>query len=180
MEEEKTEEKKFDIILADPPWKYNFQKSSNRRSENHFPTMTLEDIKALGDKIPSKKNSVLYLWATAPKLPQALEVMKAWGYKYKTNASWDKMIMGMGYWFRGQHEHLLVGVKGKFSPPPTNARFRSTMIEKRAFRVAKKPEISYEYIEKAFPDELKLELFARYPREGWDVWGNEVESTVKL
>lgn len=88
--------------------------------------MELEEIKTLS--IPSADNAVLFLWATAPKLKEALEVMEAWGFEYRTNAVWDKEIIGMGYWFRGQHELLLVGVKGEFSPPfvveLTNYQFR--------------------------------------------------------
>lgn len=64
--------------------------------------MTLEDIKRL--RVPSAKDSVLFMWATSPKLPQALEVMAAWGFAYKTHSIWDKVLIGMGYWFRGQHE----------------------------------------------------------------------------
>ena len=86
--------KKYQIIYADCPWSYDFSKSNNRQIENQYSTMKIEDIKRL--IIPSANNSVLYLWATAPKLIEALEVMKAWDFIYKTNMTWDKEILGMG------------------------------------------------------------------------------------
>ena len=80
--------KKYQIIMADPPWQYDFSKDNADKIENHYPTMTLKDICDL--KVPSDNNCVLYLWATAPKLLEALEVMKSWGFRYKTHAIWDK------------------------------------------------------------------------------------------
>ena len=118
--------KKYQVIYADPPWRYNFSKSNSRQIENQYDTMTIEDIKNL--KVPADKNAVLYLWATAPKLIEALEVMKAWGFEYKTHCIWNKEIIGMGYWFRGQHELLLVGVKGAFPPPKASLPISSSTI----------------------------------------------------
>lgn len=106
---------KYQVIYADPPWRYDFSQSKTRKIENQYPTMKLEDIKQL--EVPVEDNSVLYLWTTAPKLQEGIEVLKAWGFEYKTCAIWDKEVIGMGYWFRNQHEVLLVGVRGKFSPP---------------------------------------------------------------
>ena len=93
--------KKYQIIYADPPWRYDFSKSDNREIENQYPTMSVDEICALN--VPSEKNAVLYLWATAPKLREALKVMEAWGFDYKTHAIWDKEIIGMGYFFLGHH-----------------------------------------------------------------------------
>lgn len=171
------EKKKYQIIYADPPWRYNFSKSNSREIENQYKTMSLEDIKGLD--IPSENNSVLYLWATAPKLIEALEVMKSWGFEYKTQLAWDKEIIGMGYWFRGQHELLLVGVRGKFSPPEQGLRISSVYREKRG-KHSVKPDRIREYISEWYPDKVKIELFARQKTDGWDVWGNEVESDIVL
>ena len=165
---------KYQILYADPPWRYSFSKAKSRKIENHYPTMRLEDIKEL--RFPVDKNAVLYLWATAPKLPDALAVMKAWGFEYKTHAIWDKEIIGMGYWFRGQHELLLVGVRGHFSPPPASQRISSVYQERRG-RHSKKPDHIPELIDQWYPGALKLEVFARQKRKGWDVWGNEVGET---
>lgn len=167
----------FDVIYADPPWRYDFSKSKTRKIENQYPTMTVAELCAL--KVPSAKNSVLYLWATAPKLLEALEVMKAWGFEYKTQAVWDKQIQGMGYWFRGQHELLLVGVKGSFSPPKETRRISSVISEKRT-KHSKKPDIIRNQIKSWFPYALCLELFARDPAWGWTCFGNEVSESVTL
>jgi len=161
----------FDIICGDPPWRYDFSETDSRAIENQYPTMTVEEIKEL--KIPSADNAVLFLCATAPKLREALEVMEAWGFEYKTHAIWDKVSIGMGYWFRGQHELLLVGTKGEFSPPPPESRVSSLIVEKRMGH-SKKPTLFYEIIERMFPDGSCLELFARDHREGWQQWGNEI------
>jgi N6-adenosine-specific RNA methylase IME4 len=162
----------FEVIYADPPWRYDFSETKTRDIENQYPTMTLEEIKALD--VPSADNSALILWATAPKLPEALEVMGAWGFQYKTCAVWDKEKIGMGYWFRGQHELLLVGTKGQFSPPPPEARVSSVYREARGEHSAK-PERYYEMIEAMFPGRTYLELFARSRHgERWEVWGNQL------
>lgn len=167
--------KTYDVILSDPPWKYSFSKSSNRKVENHYPTMTVGEICNI--RVPAAFNSVLYLWATAPKLPEALEVMKAWGFKYKTHACWDKEKIGMGYWFRGQHELLLVGTKGKMSPPESGVRISSMIRAKRDNKHSKKPSKVYDFIERAFPEASKLEMFARNTRPGWDSIGNEIDGS---
>ena len=168
----------YSIIYADPPWRYDFCNNNNNRIEKHYPTMTTEEICAL--KIPANDNAVLYLWATAPKLIEALKVMEAWGFSYKTHCVWDKTWIGIGYWFRGQHELLLVGVKGEFSPPERTSRVSSVYREKKS-RHSKKPDYFRDMIDKSFNKELKkLELFCRYPKAGWDVWGNEVKSDIEI
>lgn len=181
--------KKYQIIYADPPWRYEHPPigSKGRAIERHCATMSLEDIKLL--EIPSEDNSVLFLWATAPKLKECLEVMNVWGYLYRTCAVWDKEMMGMGYWFRNQHEILLIGLKGKFSPPIPQMRERSVYREKRT-KHSKKPNYFRDLITKWYPNKTKLEMFAREDVnidlwgkntfDGWDVWGNEVESDIKI
>jgi N6-adenosine-specific RNA methylase IME4 len=161
----------YQVLLADPPWRYDFATTPNRQIENHYPTMETEAIKAL--KVPAADDAVLYLWATAPLVPKSLEVMAAWGFEYKTQAVWDKEIIGMGYWFRGQHEVLLVGTRGTFSPPPESCRVPSVVRGKRA-KHSEKPDAVYQLIESAFPEARKIELFSRRARKGWSTWGNEV------
>lgn len=168
---------KYQIILADPPWRYDFCKDNSDKVENHYPTMTLEDICAITP--PCEDNAILYLWATAPKLLEALKVMQSWGFKYKTQAVWDKGWVGMGYWFRGQHEILLVGVKGKFSPPIPTLRESSVYREKKS-KHSKKPDYFRQLINRQFPEATKLEMFARDKKDGFDVWGNEIKNDVNL
>jgi N6-adenosine-specific RNA methylase IME4 len=169
----------YDVILADPPWRYGFSRSKSRKIERQYPTMPTADIAALKVAELCKPDAVLFMWATMPKLPDALEVIKAWGFTYKTGAAWDKVRLGMGYYFRGRHELLLVGVRGKPRVPKPKDRPASILTEKRG-RHSKKPEISFAAIERMYPDARKLEMFAREARPGWDAWGNEVESTVAL
>lgn len=169
-------QRKYQVIYADPPWKYNFSKDNADKIENHYQTMELEDIKKL--TIHSDENCVLFLWATAPKLKEALEVMEAWGFTYKTNLVWDKQWIGMGYWFRGNHELLLVGTKGKFSPPPQKMLVDSVLRVKRREH-SRKPDQIRTLINKWFPDLDKLELFARQRFEGWNYFGEEVPNEVQ-
>lgn len=171
------EEKKYLIILVDPPWRYDFSKTKNREIENHYPTMSLEDICAL--QVPSADNSVLSLWVTVPKDKEGHKVMEAWGFEYKSMYVWDKEIIGMGFWARGQHELLKIGTKGKFSPPPPDKRPRSILRQRRG-RHSAKPGIFREGISEWYPEVSKLELFAREKTPGWDCWGNEIESDIIL
>jgi N6-adenosine-specific RNA methylase IME4 len=163
--------KEYQVILADPPWRYNFSATKCRRIENKYPTMDLEAIKNI--RITTDNNAVLFLWATAPKLLEALAVMDAWGFKYKTHCVWDKEIIGMGYWFRGQHELLLVGTKGKL-PPPEAAKRIGSVIRSRRTKHSKKPDIIQALISGWYPNTKKIELFARQQYPGWICWGNEV------
>lgn len=162
----------YDVIYADPPWRYSFSKSDSRKIENHYPTMTVSEICELN--VPAKDNSVLYLWTTAPKLLEGLKVMEAWGFTYKSQAVWDKKKQGMGYWFRGQHEILLVGTRGKFSPPEASDR-KPSVFEFARGKHSKKPDEIRQLIKDWFPEAKRLEMFCRHPAEGWDIFGNEVE-----
>jgi N6-adenosine-specific RNA methylase IME4 len=89
----------YTVIYADPPWRYDFAATGNRKVENQYPTMSIEELCAM--KIPAARNAVLYLWATAPKMPEAMRLIEAWGFGYKSQAVWDKGTAATGYWFRG-------------------------------------------------------------------------------
>jgi len=162
---------KYNVILADPPWRYEFSETMSREIENNYPTMDLEAIKQLA--IPSEDNAVLLMWVTAPKLEEGLQVLNSWGFTYRTCAVWDKERIGMGYWFRIQHELLLVGLKGSYPAPQPENRLSSVIKSPRGSH-SQKPVIVYEMIERMFPEGKYLELFARSNREGWTSWGNEV------
>jgi len=168
----------YEVIYADPPWRYAFS-TPKRRIENHYPTMSLEEICALS--VPAAKDSVLYLWVTAPMLREGLKVMDSWGFEYKSHAIWDKQKVGMGFWFRGQHELLFVGTKGNFSPPEQSQRISSVMREPRGLH-SRKPDGVREMIAKWFPNTKRLEMFSRpvtgnmFDASEWDSFGNEVES----
>lgn len=160
----------YDVVYADPPWRYDFAETDNRAVENQYPTLDQAAICEI--EIPAAKDAVLFLWATAPKLLEAIAVVGAWGFTYKTHLIWNKEKIGMGYWFRGQHELLLVATKGDFSPPPAEKRISSVFLEARTEH-SKKPKYFYDWIEQAFPGRKYIELFARSSRPNWAVWGNE-------
>lgn len=166
-------EQRYSVILADPPWRYESSITEERRIENHYPTMDADEIKNLDVPSLCHEDAVLYLWATAPKLPLGVEVMEAWGFTYKSCAVWVKDKIGMGFWFRGQHELLLVGTRGKMSPPTADMR-RSSLFEAPRTAHSAKPEIVMDYLDAIYPDNAKIELFCRTPRIGWDAWGNEL------
>lgn len=167
----------YDVIYADPPWRYDYARTNSRKVENHYPTMTVPQICAVDVAAMAADPCVLFLWATAPKLEEALTVMRAWGFSYRTNAVWDKGRFGMGYYFRGQHEHLLIGTRGKPRTPDPANRIASVLREPRG-RHSQKPIAAYEAIERMYPNARRLELFARIRRDGWDAWGDEIESDV--
>ena len=159
---------KFNVIYADPPWQYDL--SLRGSPEEHYAVM---DTKSICDlKVPSAEDAVLFLWATNPKLEEALQVMKAWGFTYKTNLVWVKDKLGTGYYFRAQHELLLLGVKGKPNVPLEADRPPSVLNATRR-KHSQKPEEIYVLIERMYPQGNYLELFARGKRERWTMWGNE-------
>lgn len=160
----------FDLIYVDPPWRYDFSETDSRKIENHYPTEAIENICSI--KPPAADNCLMLMWATAPKLMEAVELLGEWGFDYITHAVWDKQKIGMGYWFRGQHELLLVCTKGKVSPPIDKFRQSSIFSEARGKHSAK-PDCVYQWIESAFPGMTKCEMFCRKPREGWSAWGKE-------
>lgn len=164
----------YDIILADPPWKYDADMDHSRSIENHYPTMEIEEICDL--QPPCAKDAALFLWATAPKMNEALRVMERWGFKYTTQAVWVKNHIGCGWWFRNRHELLLVGRRGGIKCPEPEYRVDSVIEEPRGEH-SEKPERVYRIIENAYPNLRKLELFSRKPRAGWTAWGHNAEST---
>lgn len=170
---------KYQIIYADPPWRYQFGPSTSRSIETKYSTMSLDEIAALPVSQLATDDAALLLWTTAPKLEESFRIISAWGFAYTSCAVWDKEILGMGWWFRGQHELLLVGRRKGSKPPIPSARCSSVFRERRT-KHSKKPLCVYQWIERAWPAARKLELFARQTRPGWDVWGNEVTPTVEL
>ena len=174
----------YDIIYADPPWAYRNKKTGGSMvsgAEAKYPTMSVDEISALPIKDIASKNSVLFVWATVPLMPEAFQVMKAWGYKYKTMITWRKiMSLGMGYWFRGQCKHLLLGVRGQVKA------FRlqePNFIQAKVLAHSEKPEEFRQLIERAtskMSSQNRVELFARRRVAGWDVFGNQVEGSIRL
>lgn len=168
---------RYPVIYADPPWRYENPPigASSRSIENHYPTMTLAEICAMPVSELATDDAILYLWATAPKLEECFEVIKAWGFEYRTNMVWDKEKIGMGYHARNQHELLLICKRGEIPPPAAGTQPSSVYREARGDHSAK-PAFFAEMIEGFYPQLPKIELFCRSPRAGWAVFGNQSEA----
>ena len=166
--------RKYPVIYADPPWRYENPPmgGTNRSIENHYPTMTLDEICALPVADMAAEHSILYLWATAPKLIECMKVIEAWGFDYRTNMVWVKDKIGMGYHARNQHELLLIAKRGEM-PPPAPGQQPSSVIHADRNEHSAKPLEFYDIIEKNYPGIGKIELFSRSARDGWDAWGNQ-------
>ena len=162
----------FPVIYADPPWRYDVVESESRAIENHYPTMSNEDIYALPIQPLCTDDAVLFLWATSPKLAEAMQVVAAWGFNYKTCMVWVKDKIGMGYYARQQHELLLIATRGA-PPTPAPADRPSSVVNATRDAHSAKPTEFYELIERMYPGLPKIELFCRSPRDGWSAWGNQ-------
>lgn len=171
-------DKRFGVILADIEARFEVfsrETGMDRAPENHYPTSDWETIKARDVASIAADDCVLFLWAWMPNLPQCLDVMAAWGFAYKSHAIWAKDKIGPGYWFREQHEVLLLGTRGDVPALAMGDQFAS-VIESPRGRHSEKPAVVYEMIEAYFPHLPKIELNRRGPpRPGWDAWGNEAE-----
>jgi N6-adenosine-specific RNA methylase IME4 len=179
---EKLPKKKFSTILADPPWQ--FQNSTGKIAPEHkrlnrYPTLDLEKIKALPVDEISKDRCHLYLWVPNALVSEGLEVMKSWGFQYKSNIIWQKIRKdgepdgrGVGFYFRNTTEMLLFGVKGKNVRTLKPGRTQVNVIKSRKREHSRKPDEQYKIIEGCSWGPY-LELFARGKRKKWTVWGNE-------
>jgi N6-adenosine-specific RNA methylase IME4 len=171
--------KKYQIILADPPWHIKKIKRKVRpnQKEMDYPTMSVKEIKELPLKDMSAENSVCFLWTIQKYLPLSFEVLKDWGFKYQRTITWDKKNGMCLFGFHHRTEFCLFGYKGKIEMYPKRKTIPTYWFEKSP-KHSKKPKGFQKAIEVfGYP---RIELFAREKTEGWDVWGNEVESDIDL
>lgn len=169
-------EGKFNLVLADPPWRYDFSIDEKDDIENHYSTMSLEDIAALPVSEFVADDCILFLWGTSPKLLEALHVMAAWGFTYKTSGIWHKSGKGMGYYWPIDHEFLLIGTRGTPGVPLPADQPASSVVDWPKGKHSEKPAIFHENLEKMYPNAVRIEMFCRQEREGWTAWGNEVST----
>lgn len=168
-------DEKFGVILADPEWPFDVwseETGQDRAAANHYPTSTMEVIKSRPVADIAADECVLGLWATVPKLPAALDVMRGWGFTYVSQIVWVKDRIGIGYWFRNNHEILLIGKKGAPPKPADGTQWRSAIEAPRAAH-SEKPDFQYEFFETFFAGLPAIELNARRARKGWRAWGLE-------
>ena len=177
---------KFATVYADPPWRFQNRTGKvapEHKRLNRYETMELEEIKALPVSELAAGDCALFLWITMPMLCEAWEVMEAWGFSYKTaafvwiklNQKADSVYWGMGHWTRANAELCLLATRGT---PRRQAKNIHQVILSRIEEHSKKPEEARRRIEALMGDVPRVELFARRPAPGWDVWGNEVDSTI--
>jgi N6-adenosine-specific RNA methylase IME4 len=193
----------FGLIMADPPWSYEMRSENGyaKAPEAQYSTMPLAAIKTLPVEALAAPDCLLWLWAVNPQLPQAIEVLQAWGFTFKTAGTWlkrstrGKVNFGTGYILRSSNEPFLIGTRG--SPKTTRAtrsavithdeRFKRTgdwsdiwpngtvTIEASIREHSRKPDEAYRACEELMPNVQRGELFARQQRAGWTVWGNQTD-----
>lgn len=171
----------YGTILADPPWQFHNRTGKvapEHKRLNRYETLTLEEIKEIPVHIVAAEKSHLYLWVPNALLSEGLQVMKAWGFQYKTNIVWHKIRKdggpdgrGVGFYFRNTTEMILFGIRGKLRTLKPG-RTQVNIIRSRKQEHSRKPDDLYSIIEACSPEPY-LELFARGSRKGWDTWGNQ-------
>ncbi len=180
--------KKYQVIYADPPWSFSNKNTGGSMisgASAKYPTMTLDDICKLPVGELADENCVLFMWWVASQPEEAIKVAKAWGFTIKTMSGFNwvkqtnsgKLDFGMGFWTRAGSELCMIAVKG--NPKRVNAGVRSVVLDVNS-KHSKKPNSIRKSIETLMGDVNRVELFARDYYDGWDVWGNEVESDVFL
>ncbi len=179
--------KKYSVILADPPWQYKVysKKGLGRSAESHYPTMNIEDIKALPVADIAEKDCALFLWVTFPCLLEGFEVIRAWGFTYKTvafvwvkqNKKADTLFLGLGHWTRSNAEICLLATRGTIRRKSAYVR---QIILSHIEKHSKKPDEARDRIVELIGDVPRIELFARQATPGWDVWGNEIQSDIEM
>ncbi len=180
-----TEGKKYKTIYADPPWQFSNRTGKmapENKKLNRYATMKLEDIKQLPVEEVAEEKSHLYLWVPNALLPEGLEVMKAWGFEYKTNIIWEKVRKdgmpdgrGVGFYFRNVTEILLFGIKGDKNRTLQAGRSQVNLLRSIKREHSRKPDEFIQLIESCSPGPY-LEMFARGDRANWDMWGNQATS----
>jgi N6-adenosine-specific RNA methylase IME4 len=164
------EPEKYSVIYLDPPWQYDntgFEMSASKQ----YNTMSIAELEDYPVRQLSAEDCVIFMWATNPLLKEAIELMGTYGFQYKTNFVWEKDNHTAGFYVYGQHELLLIGTRG--SKLPAGEKFKS-IIHGKNLKHSQKPEIVYEIIERMYPGNKYIELFARNTREGWDSYGDQV------
>ena len=170
----------FEILYADPPWDYKGQlqhagagSRDTGGAVRHFPTLKLRDLCRLPIRDIAAEQSLLFLWATSPHLDQAIDLGKAWGFDWATVAFvWDKERVNPGFYTMSQCELCLVFKRGRI-PRPRGTRNERQYLRQRRQRHSAKPEEARHRIERMFPTQRRIELFARGPTPGWTGWGLE-------
>lgn len=175
------EPQSYGLIVCDPPWRFELysEAGEEKSAQAQYSCMSFEEIALLPVGDLARGDCVLWLWATAPLLPQAMACIKAWGFQYATSGCWvkrtntGKMRWGTGYRLRSCHEPFLIGIRGE----PKTKRDVPSVIDGLAREHSRKPDIAYHWAERMLVDTgvRKADVFSREKRPGWEAFGNEVE-----
>lgn len=173
----------YDFIMADPPWSFdNYSaKGEAKNAKAHYDCMSVADICALPAGDLASKDCLLWLWATNPMLDVAFDVIRAWGFQFKTAGTWSKktkhgkIAFGTGYILRCSNEPFLIATTGNVKTA-NNVR---SVIEGMVREHSRKPDEAFTAAQQLMPNAKRLELFSRQPREDWDTWGHETEKFNK-
>lgn len=182
MEVKMEKQPKYQVIYADPPWRYQ-RKRGTGVAENHYPTMSIEELCALPVQTLADRDCALFLWVTLPMLREVWFVIESWGFQFKTvafvwikqNRKSSSLFWGMGFWTRSNAELCLLAVRGH---PKRYSAGVHQVIMSHIEAHSKKPEEARRRIEQLMGDVPRIELFARRKSPGWAVWGNELESDI--
>ena len=166
--------KLYKTVMVDPPW--DVYQKGHFGASSHYPLMTLENIKKMPISDLTEENAHCWLWVTNNTLRIGHEVLEGWGFTPRSILTWAKPRLGLGQYLRNSTEHVILGVKGK---APVQFKSQSTLLWASVQDHSHKPEEQYAIIERVSPGPY-LELFARRPQHGWDAWGNEIESDIRI
>ena len=169
----------YDLIMADPPWRFEtYSKAGEEKSpQAHYATMTLDEIGALPVSDLARESCLLWLWCTAPMLPEQLEICVRWGFRPKTMGVWvkttsgGKIAFGTGYILRNAHEPFVIATRGE----PKTTRSERSVIHAALREHSRKPDAAYAMAERLMPKARRADLFSRQKRAGWEGWGNEAD-----
>jgi N6-adenosine-specific RNA methylase IME4 len=167
-----TTKKRYRVIYIDPPFDYKFDTPAISTSKDHYPTMKIEEIKNLPIAKIAEKNSVLFFWSPSPLIEKSLDIVKSWGFTYKSMFVWDKVKHNIGHYNSVRHEILLLATKGSCLPD-SNKLYNSVISIERG-KHSEKPEEFRKLIEKMYISGNRIELFARKKVDKWDCWGYEI------
>ena len=179
----------YNLILADPPWRQSKGGKKNVRPKSsgeklEYQVISLDEIKEHLKSATNlcEDNSIMFLWTIDKYLHEAEEIAKELGWKLHARMIWNKVTgIPSAFTIRYGHEYLLYFYRGKMMPVVKDERGKiHTVFTEQVKRHSQKPEISYEIIQRLFPETKKLEMYARYKRDGWDSWGNEIENSIEM
>lgn len=169
-------EGKFRVVAADPAWPYRDRQPSGSSAEAHYETMTMEQIIELPVREHTYRDAVLFLWVPETHIysnPGPRDAIENWGFEHKTGFVWDKVEHNRGHYISVRHEHLFICTRGSYLPEQLVPMIDSVQTIRRSAEHSEKPAEFYNIIKRLYPTGPHLEMFAREPREGWTVFGND-------